>query len=185
MIGSVEEEDRREERRRQREEARANRGGAHPPAILTQFDGSTGNHHHEIKPDQSGDVAWSAELSTWAPNSEVDAPAPPTPAAMPTKAAAPAARPAAFELVDELPNSKGRHGRRYPAVRAQLVEFAKAHPGQWIRYNPTPDDPFKSPSSIATQVRKGHGGFEPGFEANVRDKVLFVRYVGEQASATP
>ena len=154
MIGSIEEEDAREERRRLREEARATRGN--PPAMLTQFDGSTGNHSRPV-----------------------------TPAVMPAQAEPPTSRPAAFELVDELPNSKGRHGRKFPQIRTQAAEFAKAHPGQWVRYNPTPEDPFKSASSVATQVRKGHAGFGPGFEANVRAKSLFIRYVGKQTGATP
>ena len=155
MIGSISEEDAREERRRQREEARATRG-THPPAILTQFDGSTGDHNHTI-----------------------------TPAVMPAQAEPPTARPAAFELVGDLPDSKGPGGRKVPAVRTQMMEFAKAHPGQWIRYNPTPDDPFKHANSLGDSIRKGNAGFGPGFEANVRNKTLFVRYVGEQASATP
>ena len=113
------------------------------------------------------------------------APAAATSAAMPAQAAAPTARPAAFELVGDLPDSKGPGGRKVPAVRTQMMEFAKAHPGQWIRYNPTPEDPFKHANSLGDSIRKGHGGFGEGFEASVRDKVLFVRYVGKQTGATP
>ncbi|MDG3012490.1 hypothetical protein G4X40_20325 [Rhodococcus sp. D2-41] len=86
--------------------------------------------------------------------------------------------PAPFELVGDLPESFTGRGSTIPKVRAQLIEFAKAHRGQWIKYLPSAGDPFKSPSSLALSARKGNAGFGPGFETAVRSKVLFVRYTG-------
>lgn len=68
---------------------------------------------------------------------------------------------------------------RNPARRLQLVEFAKSHPGQWIKYPPTKEDPYKKPSDFATRAKKGDHGFGPGFSACVRDRIVWVCYVEE------
>lgn len=85
-----------------------------------------------------------------------------------------------FNLVGELPTGVIGRSPQIPRVRSELVDFAKQHVGQWIRYLSSVDDPFKSVHGLAGQVRKGQAGFTEGFEAAVRDKQLYIRYVGEQ-----
>lgn len=85
-----------------------------------------------------------------------------------------------FSLVGELPAGVIGRSPQIPRVRIELVDFAKHNMWQWIRYLPSADDPFKSVHGLAGQVRKGQAGFTEGFEAAVRDKQLYIRYVGEQ-----
>jgi hypothetical protein len=70
---------------------------------------------------------------------------------------------------------------RVPARRTQVVEFAKAHPGQWIKYPPTKEDPYKKASDLASRAKKAKAGFCEGLDACVRDHVIWLRYVGEEA----
>lgn len=91
------------------------------------------------------------------------------------------AKPSAFELVGQLPDGLTGRAPQIPRVRTQLVEFAKKNEGQWIRYSPSTEDPFKSVHGLAGQVRKGQAGFPAGFDAAVRSKQLYIRYMGEQA----
>lgn len=86
-----------------------------------------------------------------------------------------------FSLVGELPAGVIGRSPQIPRVRLELVNFAKRNVGQWIRYLSSVDDPFKSVHGLAGQVRKGQAGFTEGFEAAVRDKQLYIRYVGEQS----
>ena len=89
-------------------------------------------------------------------------------------------KPTAFTLVGELPTGNVSRAPQIPRVRTQLIEFAKQNTGQWIHYEKSTADPFKSVDTFGGQVRRGQGGFGPGFEAAVRSKRLYVRYVGEQ-----
>ncbi|ORJ92591.1 hypothetical protein A6F55_23805 [Prescottella equi] len=102
----------------------------------------------------------------------------PTPAAMPATKAPATASPPAFRLVGELPEPNAGRRPNVPAVRQQLIDFAKANVDQWIEYRSTAADTFKDPSSFSNRVRKGVGGFGPGFEAAVRGGQLYIRYVG-------
>ena len=88
-------------------------------------------------------------------------------------------KPTAFTLVGELPTGPTREPQT-PRVRMELIEFAKRNVGKWIKYMPSAGDPFKSVDTLGGKVRKGQGGFGPHFEAAVRSKQLYIRYVGEQ-----
>lgn len=87
----------------------------------------------------------------------------------------------AFELVGDLPEPETGRYQSVPEVRLQMIELAKANPGKWIRYNPSVADPFSRPRVIVDKAQKGTGGFGPGFEAAIRTKVAYVRYVGEES----
>lgn len=88
-------------------------------------------------------------------------------------------KPTAFTLVGELPTGPTREPQT-PRVRMELIEFAKQNVGKWIKYSPSKDDPFKSVDTLGGKVRKGQGGFGSHFEAAVRSKQLYIRYVGKQ-----
>ena len=88
-------------------------------------------------------------------------------------------KPTAFTLVGELPTAPTREPQT-PRVRTELIEFAKQNVGKWIKYMPSAGDPFKSVDTLGGKVRKGQGGFGPHFEAAVRSKQLYIRYVGKQ-----
>lgn len=87
----------------------------------------------------------------------------------------------AFRIVTDLPDSGAFAGRRIPEQRRQLIDFAKANPGKWIEYRSTEDDPYKHASHFVGNVRQGRCGFGPkgSFEAVTRDKLVYIRYVGE------
>lgn len=84
-----------------------------------------------------------------------------------------------FRILDELPG-KGTRTRTSPAIRIAARDAAVANPGRWIEYPPTEQDPYKSSSSFAGNVRAGHGIWQPegAFEVAIRNKVVFIRYVG-------
>lgn len=85
----------------------------------------------------------------------------------------------AFEIVgDELPDSEATRQRSIPEVRAQLIKFAKANPGKWIRYVATSEDPFPRAYAMTARAKQGTGGFGPGFDAAVRNKECFICYKG-------
>lgn len=85
----------------------------------------------------------------------------------------------AFTPVDELPKrpSLGRP-RVVPAARQALIDYCLAHPGQWVRYTPTPEQDKVRVTSLNTMVRKQQGGFPAGFEMSSRDKVAYIRFTG-------
>jgi len=87
----------------------------------------------------------------------------------------------AFRVVDDLPDSGAFAGRQIPEQRRQLIDFAKANPGRWIEYQSTENDPYKQASHFVGNVRQGRCGFSPkgSFEAVSRDKLVYIRYVGE------
>lgn len=83
-----------------------------------------------------------------------------------------------FEVVHELPSER-RPGRAQNPRRAEISAFARTHKGRWIKYPPTPEDPYRHSSSVGSQARRGAAGFGPGLEAAVRQGELYIRYVGE------
>ncbi|QCQ91748.1 hypothetical protein [Rhodococcus sp. SGAir0479] len=97
---------------------------------------------------------------------------------MPATKAPATATPPAFQLVGELPDTKSGRRPTVPPIRQQLIDFAKDNVDQWIEYRSTDGDKFKQPSSVVNQIRKGGGGFGPGFEGAVRGGQLYIRYVG-------
>lgn len=85
----------------------------------------------------------------------------------------------AFTPVDALPKRKsGRTTRPVPEVRLAMLDYCRQHPGQWVRYNPDADLDKAKPHTLSMYARKQHGGFGPGFQATVREKVAYIRYVG-------
>lgn len=62
-----------------------------------------------------------------------------------------------------------------PAVRVELINYARANPGLWMRYNPGSRETVKL-STIRSLIDVGSGGFGPGFEATSRAGELYIRY---------
>lgn len=88
--------------------------------------------------------------------------------------------PPPFRLVDEPPATAGAGGRRIPEQRSRLIDFARQHPGKWIEYRSSEEDPIKSASAFAGDVRRGVRGFAPKgtFEARAARDAVYLRYVG-------
>lgn len=62
-----------------------------------------------------------------------------------------------------------------PAVRLELINYARANPGLWLRYEPGDRETIKI-TTLRTYIDVGSGGFGPGFEAAGRGGDLYVRY---------
>ena len=188
---TVAESDAAEERRRRREEARENR-----EPVSSEESGS--EHKNEVGDSTADEVTvdTTARIPVW-PNPLLTGEGPQPPAALKDPSwrerldmrgrgqdlesiLTESPKPTAFTLVGELPTGPTREPQT-PRVRMELIEFAKRNIGKWIKYSPSKDDPFKSVDTLGGKVRKGQGGFGPHFEAAVRSKQLYVRYVGEQS----
>jgi hypothetical protein len=172
---TVAESDAAEERRRIREEARQDRqqepeGGFLGLPPVTKEPSVTVTLTDEARTTLK-DPTWRERIEMRSRGEEPVKPSAPQPDS---------AKPSAFELVGTLPDGLTGRAPQIPKVRRQLAEFAKQNEGQWIRYSPSTEDPFKSVHGLAGQVRKGQAGFPAGFEAAVRGKQLYIRYVGEQ-----
>lgn len=88
-----------------------------------------------------------------------------------------------FAPVDALP--KMRTGSNLPKIpvpemRQKLIAYCIEHPGQWVEYRPTPEQDKAKVASFSAMVRKLHGGFVPGFQVKVRNKVAYFRYSGAE-----
>lgn len=180
---TVAESDAAEERRRRRQEAReeareieqsgaetvtSNMSGSAPENETPEpVSSRAGTIHHDWP------VAEPPKEPTWRQRIEMRAKGEEPPALEPVK-------PSAFTLVGTLPTGNVSRAPQIPRVRTQLIDFAKVNIGQWIHYEKSTEDPFKSVDTFGGQVRRGQGGFGPHFEAAVRSKQLYIRYVGEQ-----
>ncbi|NHP18660.1 hypothetical protein G8767_34785 [Rhodococcus sp. IC4_135] len=177
MYQTVEESDAAEERRRRREEAREEaREIEQPGEPLTRNDSGISTTVLASLTELSTQRPGLAELTQrpgWRERLEMRAKGE-------EPVAAELAKASAFTLVGTLPTGNVSRAPQIPRVRTQLIEFAKQNVGQWIHYEKSTEDPFKSVDTFGGQVRRGQGGFGPGFEAAVRSKRLYVRYVGEQ-----
>lgn len=176
---TVAESDAAEERRRRREQAREEardieQAAAEP--IASHLSGSAPeNEAPELASSRPGTIRHNCppKEPTWRQRIEMRAKGEEPPVPEPVK-------PSAFTLVGSLPTGNVSRAPQIPRVRTQLIDFAKANIGQWIHYEKSTEDPFKSVDTFGGQVRRGQGGFGPGFEAAVRSKRLYIRYVGEQ-----
>lgn len=84
-----------------------------------------------------------------------------------------------FKFVDELPQREGY--KRGPGPK--YIDFAnalRANPGKWAEFPVQPDDP-RLRASRAGAIRTGRYAGLPKdeFETVCRNKVIYVRYVGE------
>lgn len=85
-----------------------------------------------------------------------------------------------FTPVDGPPRMRtGKAARAIPEVRQALIDYCTSHPEQWVRYEPTPEQDTAKASSLGSMVKKQHGGFLPGFEVKIREKIAYLRYVGD------
>ncbi|MEZ5152101.1 hypothetical protein [Rhodococcus zopfii] len=168
-MSSLQDADDREFRRMQREENRAAARGDAParPATPTPV---------PARPVPTAPVR-SAPAAPTRPSAVAPTPTPASPKFTPEPSVDTSGGPP-FRIVDELP-AEGS-GRRIPEQRAQLIAFAKANTGKWIEYRSTPEDPIKTPSYFANNVRAGKCGFDPkgSFEAVTSGKCPYIRYVG-------
>ena len=85
-----------------------------------------------------------------------------------------------FTPVDELPKVAGRGGfrRPVPEARQAMLDYCAAHPGQWVCYQPDPSVDSIKVHTLTTYVKKNQGGFRPGYEIAVRNKLAYIRFVG-------
>lgn len=82
------------------------------------------------------------------------------------------------EFVDELPAAK----RPHIDVLQSFAEVLRENPGQWAKHPTNYKDAAQARTS-ACNIRKGRSKiFRPGeFEAEARDGVVYVRFVGGEA----
>lgn len=83
-----------------------------------------------------------------------------------------------FTPVDDLPKRRGGSSS-VPSARQALIDYCLAHPGQWVRYTPRPDQDKVKPHSLMTMQNKQQGGLVAGIEVKVRGGVAYVRYQPE------
>lgn len=76
-----------------------------------------------------------------------------------------------FTPVDVVPGKRDL----VPEPRQELIEYAIAHPGQWLRYEPGKRD--SAAPTLYSLARKHQGGFVKGFEVKLRTRIAYVRYV--------
>lgn len=87
---------------------------------------------------------------------------------------------AEFEVIgDQLPPIK--IPSNVPQRRRRFMKFAKEHPGVWIKYPTSEEDPITKPSDFAGRATKGQAGFSSGFTGRVRARVVYIRYDEEKA----